>query len=342
MKKLRHLAILLTALAASVLTTGCVIHLNMPLARPSRGERLVLETLVKPDRFFTPDKVLLIGLDGVLTDAPDEPGSLSRPSVLVGLKDVLKRAEKDDSIRAVLLRINTPGGGVTASDLIYEELRRFKEKTGKRIVAVMMDLAASGGYYAAMASDRIVAHPTSVTGSIGVVAVFPGLKGLTSKIGVDMRIVKTGEFKDLGSMWRDFSPADREIIQKTIDTMYTRFVDVVATGRPNLSRVRILELADGRIYTAQQALDAGLIDQIGYIEDAFEAAKEMAGLSDAALVSYTPPYVYQGHYYAAAEAGGEALGGSGSAPSQINLFNIDVARIFSQPGGGPFYYLWLP
>lgn len=320
-----------------MLLGGCVF---CPIfSGPRRSENMVLETLVSPEEFWTTDRVLLLPVDGVLSIEPDTGGLLSRPSPIIGFKDALKRAERDPSIRCVLVRISSPGGGVTASDVMYAELMRFKKKTGKKVVAVMMDVAASGGYYVAMSADRVVAHPTTITGSIGVIALFPGVQGLTNFLGVEMRVVKSGPLKDLGSMWRGFTVQERQILQATIDEMHTRFVEVVDKGRPDLSAERVRELADGRIYTAQQAKEAGLIDEIGYMQDAFEAAKKLAGLEDAALVTYRQPYDYAGHYYARAEAP--------EAPAQpraeVNLFRLGSGAGDMLPkAGSPFYYLWLP
>jgi len=326
------------ALTAALAAGGCV--LNMPLVAPARSKHMVRETLVEPDHFWTTDKVLLVPIDGILTDSPQDRRFFAEPSPLVRLKDVLKQAEKDPSVKAVLLRINSPGGGVTASDLIYNELKRFKAKTGKKIVALFLDLGASGAYYAAMAGDYIMAVPTTVTGSIGVVAIFPGLEGLTSKIGVSMRVVKSGEFKDIGSMWRALSDPERAILQNTVDSMYERFLKTVADGRPNLDAQTIRRLADGRIYTAQQAKDAGLIDAIGYMDDAFLQAKKMANLRDASLIAYTVPFDYVGHYYAGSSVGAAAPGQS-PASGQINLLNLNLGDTLPQ-GDGPFYYLWVP
>ena len=331
----RRIAILIVTLSLiAALTGGCVFC--TPLTSRSGFRRMTLQTVEPAKGFWTVDRVLLIGIDGILTDGPDTGGMLSSPSTIIPLKDALKQAEKDDSIRAVVVRVNSPGGGVTASDVIYEELRRFKKKTGKKILFIMMDIAASGGYYIAMAGDRVMAHPTSVTGSIGVIAKFPAIEGLGSKIGLDMRVIKSGAHKDIGSMWRRFSNEERAILQKTIDEMYERFVKVVDEGRPKLTTDEVRRLADGRIYTAEQAKAAGLIDEIGYIPDAFEAAKKLAGISDAALVTYREPYDYAGHYYAESGASPSARQGS-----QINLLNLDLGQ--SLAGGlSPFHYLWVP
>ena len=333
----------LVALVASLLIlTGCVI--NFPFSGRERTPRMVEETLIEPDRFWTTNKVLLASVDGLLTDSPDTGRFFSQPSALVRFKDILKKAETDPSIRALLIRVNSPGGFVTASDLLYNELRLFKEKTHKKVVVFFMDTAASGAYYMAMAGDRLIACPTTITGSIGVIAVFPGLQGLTGKIGVNMRVIKSGEFKDMGSMWHDFSPPEQEILQNTVNTLYERFLKVVAEGRPKLDPQTIRRLADGRVYTAPQAKELGLIDDIGYMEDAFKQAKNLAGIKDASLVGYRHRFGYIGHYYASMDdtAQQDAQGGpQANSGLQLNLLNINMPGLINS-GGGAFYYLWLP
>lgn len=350
MSTLRRLCAFVALLAAIAALTGCM---SLAMAPSKRSPWMSLETLVPAQHFWTTDKVLLVGLDGVLTAAPGSGGLLSDPSTLVGLRDVLDRAEKDSSIRAILLRIDSPGGSVAASDLIHHELATFKKKTDRKIVAVCMGMAASGGYYSAMAADTIYVHPTSIVGSIGVIGMFPNLAGLTGKIGVDVRVVKSGEFKDMGSMWRPFSDPDRAILQAMIDSMYEGFVKVVCEGRPKLDEATVRRLADGRIYTAQEAVTLGLADAVGYMDDAFAAARKAAGLSDAALVAYHRPDQYVGHYYAQTgtptpQAGGQDSQGQGAAaaPPQVHLFDLNLGEGgtgFGLPKAeGPFFYYWMP
>jgi len=318
----------------SFILSGCI---SIPLSS-HRSANLKTETLVEADHFYTTDSVLMVELNGELNDEPETGGFLSKPGNLVVLKDALKKAEKDPFIQAVLVRIDSPGGSVTASDLIYTELKRFKEHTKKKVVAVFMGTAASGGYYAAMAADYIVVHPTTVTGSIGVISMSPDLSGLAKLARVDMRVIKSGEHKDIGSMWREMDPAEREILQGIINTMYERFLKVVGEGRPKLSPEKIRQLADGRIYTGAQAVELGLADEEGYIEDAFKKARDLAGLKDAALVAYTQPGDYKGHYYAEGPAGTPTAGAS--QPGQ-SLLNIQLPSPTVSSGNG-FYYLWRP
>ncbi len=329
----RILSVLSLTLLLSMLC-GCI---SVPLERSPRGKTMALEMIQEAEGKFVTNQVLMVSLDGPLTAAPGNGGMFSGPSDLVLLKDALDRARKNENIKAVMVRIDSPGGSVTASDLIYHEIKRFREEQDVPVVAVIMGLGASGGYYSAVAADHIMAHPTSLVGSIGVIGVFPNAQGLTSKLGLEMRVLKSGEFKDSGSMWRGFSPEERELLQGMIDKMHQRFVDIVDEGRQKLTREQVAELANGRVYDADLALEAGLIDSIGYMEDAFEMALDLADISDAALVTYRMPHDYKGHYYAQ----NDAAGGS------VNVFQIDLKSLVpwssdSEGASGPLHYLWMP
>lgn len=329
----RVLSILSLTLLLGLLS-GCI---SVPLDRGSRGKAMTLEMIQEPEGKFVTNQVLLVSLDGPLTAAPGDGGMFSGPSDLVLLKDALDRARRNEDIKAVLVRIDSPGGSVTASDLIYHEIKTFREEKDVPVVAVIMGMGASGGYYSAVAADHIMAHPTSLVGSIGVIGIFPNVQGLTGKLGIDMRVLKSGEFKDSGSMWRGFSPEEREILQGMIDKMHQRFVDIVDKGRESLTREQVAELANGRVYDADVALESGLIDSIGYMEDAFETALDLADIKDAGLVAYRMPHDYKGHYYAQ----NKTPGGS------VNVFQFDLKSLVpwssdGEAGSGPLHYIWMP
>jgi protease-4 len=206
---------------------------------------------------------------------------------------------------------------------------------------MMLDVAASGGVYIAMAADEIYALPTTTTGSIGVISQIVGLQGLGEKIGLEMRVIKSGDNKDLGSPWRPMTDEERRIFQTAIDGMYERFVGVVldSRGPERLTRDRLMPLADGRILTARQAAELGLIDGVAYMDEAIDRVKELANVSDASIVSYEYAYEYRGNLYANAQATGARSPGR---LGQINLFNIDLGLNRLLPGGPRFYYLWTP
>ncbi len=183
--------------------------------------------------------------------------------------------KKDNSIKAVVLRINSPGGGVSPSQEIYQEVKALAEV--KPVVVSMGSVAASGGYYIAVPAQRILANPGSITGSIGVIMEFTNLEELLQKIGLKSQVVKSGKFKDIGSPMRPMSEADRNLLEALIADVYDQFVTVVAEGR-QLELEEVRRLADGRIFTGRQAMESGLVDQLGGYQDAIVVAAELAGI----------------------------------------------------------------
>ncbi len=246
------------------------------------------------------DKILLMDISGLIMEGPRRPWFR-----LVGVMDAsrvkeeLEKAAKDKRIKAIVLRINSPGGTVSASDMIHHEIAAFKKEHDLPVVACLMGLAASGGYYVAQAADAIVAHPTGITGSIGVVAMKLNVKGLMEKLGVDSDVVKSGEWKDFWSPFRPASPEEKQLMQAIIEDFYGRFLTVVAQGR-HLPHRQVKRLADGRVYTAQQAKDLELVDRLGYLDDAIELAKEKAGIEEARVVLYYRPGSYRPTIYSLA------------------------------------------
>lgn len=280
------------------------------------------------------DKILIMDISGIISEERKRglAGLSDEPDMVARIKEELKMAARDKHMKAVILRINSPGGTVTASDMIYHEIEQFKKKTGTKIIACIMDLGASGGYYVAVSADKIIAHPTTVTGSIGVIMLNLSVEGLLQKIGVKDTSVKTGEHKDMGSPLKAMTDEERKIFQGILDTMYERFLTVIAENRKELTPEKLISLADGRIYTAQQALEHGLIDQIGYLDEAILLAKEDAGLTKARVVMYHRPGAYKNNIYS-------QLGSSGFGT--INLLNIDL-KTFVHSGTPLFMYLWAP
>ncbi|HDL17953.1 MAG TPA: signal peptide peptidase SppA, partial [Bacteroidetes bacterium] len=188
----------------------------------------------------------------------------------------LERMRDSDAIRAVVLRINSPGGGVAASQEIYEAVKSIRE-SGKPILVSMGSVAASGGYYVACGADSIVANPGTTTGSIGVILEVPNFKGLLDKIGVKFEVVKSGTFKDTGSPYRDMTSRERKYLQSYIDDAFGQFVGVVAENR-RLTKKAVLSFADGRIFTGKQAIKLGLVDRLGDYGTAIRLAAKMAGI----------------------------------------------------------------
>jgi protease IV len=190
---------------------------------------------------------------------------------------------KDRRIKVIILRVNSPGGGVGPSQEIYREIRKTKDT--KKVVASLGSLAASGGYYVASAADKIVANPGTLAGSIGVIMEFVQVEDLLKKIGVSVEVLKTGEFKDIGSFHRKLSERDREMIRTLVFDVQRQFVDAVAQGR-NLPVEKVREIADGRILSGAQCKDLGLVDQLGNFEDAVELAKTLAGIKGEVTLVY--------------------------------------------------------
>jgi protease-4 len=310
-------------LAGVLLQAGCI---TVNLIQPPGP---VQETLLSG----TGDaKVLLLDLSGVI-GSQDGNGLIPQPNMLATFKEELGRASKDDKIKAVVVRINSPGGTVTASDILYHELKTFKAAKKVPIVVSMMDVAASGGYYLAMAGDSLLVHPSTVTGSIGVIMLTVNARGLLEKVGVEANAITSGPRKDMGSPFRLMTAEEKAIFQGVIDSFYQRFLAVVQEGRPNLSAEQIKKLADGRIYSGEQAKAAGLVDDIGYLDEAIDQAKKKAGLKEAKIVTYRRPGEYQNNIYSRVLQGG----GSGFA----SLANIDLLSMVR--GGTPqFMYLWMP
>ncbi len=274
------------------------------------------------------DKVLLLDISGMITNQESSSGLVNpttEPSLVDRVKDALKKAEEDEHIKAVVLRIDSPGGTVTASDIIYHELLGFKERTKRPVIASIMDLGTSGAYYIAQAADRIIAHPTAVTGSIGVIMVQANVQGLLDKIGVQTTEIKSGEKKFMGSPFRPLTPDEQKIFQAVINDMYQQFLSVVGKGRPQLTAEKIRTAADGRIYTAEQAKTLGLIDEIGYLSDAITEAKKAAKLDTAKIVVYHQANAYKSTIYS-----------RGSGGLEINL---GALAAFASPR---FMYLWSP
>jgi len=237
---------------------------------------------------------LLLGLGGLAFWGDDDAGLrfADRMAVVtvrgfIGdskeVVDQLKKYRKDDKIKAIILRIDSPGGSTAASQEIYREVERTTPR--KKVVVSMGNVAASGGYYIAVAADKIVANPSTLTGSIGVIMEITNFKEILRKIGIGHEAVKSGPFKDIGSPLRDMKPEERRLLQEVIATVQRQFVDVVAKGR-KLSRERVEQIADGRIFTGAQAKDLGLVDSLGSFEDAVDLTKKLVGLSGEVKLVY--------------------------------------------------------
>lgn len=254
MKKNPVLIVLATAVALGALFFGIVFLVSLV-----SGNRRTSTTL----QVVGADRIALVKLEGVL---------VSSEHVVEELNDYAE----DSSIKAIVIRIDSPGGGVVASQEIYNAIKSARHE-GKKVVASMGTVAASGGYYVAAAADRIVANPGTLTGSIGVKMEFASIEKLLEKIGVKGMVVKAGEYKDVGSPFRDMTEPEKKILQDVIDDVHSQFIKAVAEGR-NLQEADVRSIADGRIFTGRQALDLKLVDQLGDLTDSIKVAGELVGI----------------------------------------------------------------
>lgn len=280
------------------------------------------------------DKILLVDISGVISSKEQGRGLFGeRASMVSRVREELEKASKDEKVRGVILRLNTPGGTITASDIIYQEIKRFKRERNLPVVACMMELATSGGYYVSTAADTIVAHPTTVTGSLGAIAIKFNAEGLMEKIGIEDETIMAGDKKDLFSPLRPLTEEERVIIQDMLNEFHQRFISLIAENRKTLSLEQVKPLADGRVYTADQALKNGLVDEIGYLEDVIEMVKGKAGLEKAKVVMYHRPYSYKSNIYSQMR---------GTEFKNLNLINLDLSWLVDGAGGLRFMYMWLP
>lgn len=321
----RRRILILAACAAALLAAACSPQIKL---KQDYAEPLTEFTLSGEGA----DKILYLPLRGVISSQPTEGFMSTRPGLVQETVSHLRKAVQDPDVKAVILAVDSPGGGVVASEILYAELAGFTRLTGKKLVALMFEVAASGGYYASLAADRIVAHPSTVTGSVGAVFIQPKVYGLMDKIGVGAEVAKSGENKDMGSPFRQSTPQEREMVQRMIAGMGGRFLDLVAERR-RLSAEAKATVGTARIFTAQEAKDVGLVDRVGFLADALEEARSLAGLAqDARLV------VYRRSAFAEDNAYNLATGQwAGSRP----LAELPLARLLDGPGTG-FYYLWAP
>jgi protease-4 len=232
-----------------------------------------------------PEKIAVVPVQGVIGPADSTVSDTKPTNTPEGLADALQQARADASVAAVVLEVDSPGGGVTASNEMHQSILDFKEQTGKPVIVYMGDVAASGGYYISTAADKIVANETTLTGSLGVIMQFNNFTEIAERYGYKQEIIKSGKFKDMGSSFRELTPKEREILQSIVDESYDKFINVIVEGR-GLSEERVREIADGRVYSAEQARKLGLVDSFGELDEATKVARELDGVEEATVVRY--------------------------------------------------------
>lgn len=316
-------AVVLSLVALSLGLPGCI---TVNLFPPDKGlvEKPMTQTQAK-------DKILFLSLNGFIGDQEKKAGTPfigGRKDQVHTMRKELEKAGKDKEIKAIVILIDSPGGAVTASDRLYHQIRQFREEHGIPVIAYFGDLGASGAYYAAMGATEVWAHPTSVVGSIGVLIANVGARGLMKKIGITDRTVSSGAEKEMGSPLKAMTPEDRKIFQGLIGDFFHKFLGVVEENR-KISGKHLEALADGRVFSAEQALHEHLVDRIGYRDDLIKHLKRTLNLSEVALVRYE-------------RSGGGApplLGMSSSGLDPISLQSLEA--LLNSQGPTPLY-LWEP
>jgi protease IV len=306
-------------------------------------ERLRPEVVESADaNAFTHDQIAMITVSGLIANGKSRGLLSTGTNPVSDFRETLDAIARDPSIKAVVLRINSPGGTVTASSMMYHDLLAFKAKTHKPVVTCMMDVCASGGYYLSCASDYRIAYPTTITGSIGVIIETVNLNGTLRLIGISTEAVKSGPNKDMGSPFKPpvkpdapLTEEDRKLLQDMVNQFYDGFKAVVKASPQQVKDADWGMLTDGRVVTGKDAAPYGLIDQVGDLDAAFAKAKEMAKIEHAKIVVYTRSDEARGSVYASSP-----VGASAEAPV-VNMLNInlDLGDIVPR-GQSQFLYLW--
>ncbi len=327
----RHICWYLGLSLSVVVLAGCgpsAFHVEMVPTNKS-----LQETQIQKDPgLFVSDKIAVIDMDGLMVNGRKGGFMRTGDNPVSLFLEKLDKAAADSSVKAVVLRLNSPGGTVTASDIMHHRLLEFKRKTGKPVVACVVGLGCSGAYYLACGTDGIMTQPSAVTGNIGTIFQTFSVAETMKKIGIKTVAIKSGKLKDMASPLHDLSDDERQVLEGIIQELYGQFLEVVEQGRPKLSEQKIRKLADGRVYTAKQALTEGLVDKIGYLSDSIEWAKDMARVERAKVVIYHRPSSYKPNAYGSATANMEGLG---------PLINIDLPDWLAS-GESQFLYLWQP
>lgn len=268
------------ALVAALLLGTLLVWGMEGIEDPAGGAGPWHEEVIEGEGF---EKIAVVPVRGEITSEADT-GAFASGAVTERLISQLRQAREDEAVHAVILRLNTPGGSVVASNAVVDELRSLRS-AGKPVVASMGEVAASGGYLLSAASDHVIADPATITGSIGVIMVLLNLEEAGGKLGVEPVILKAGRHKDMGSPFRDLTARERRMFQDLLDESHDAFVETVAEGR-DMSPREVRDVADGRIFSGQQAERLGLVDELGGFDHAIDAARSLAEMDEALVVEY--------------------------------------------------------
>jgi protease-4 len=320
------LILYLTALLFSLSAAGCAF-VNVTLYQPALP---LQEKVIEGEG---PGKLLLMDISGVLTYDQEKKGSSFKEQVnlVARVKEELRKASQDNEVKALVLRINTPGGTVSASDLLHHEIMQFKKTRKVKVVACLLGMATSGGYYVASAADHIVAQPTTLTGSIGTIALKFNVQGLMEKVGVEEETVKSGNKKDMWSPFRPATSEEKVIFQRIIDEYQGKFLEVVRAGRKNMTDSDLTIVRDGRVFSGAQALRLHLVDELGYLNDAVQWARAAAGVPKAQVIIYHRPGTYVDNVYSKSQT---------ETSSWVE--RLQQGELLPQRPEPRFLYLWLP
>lgn len=306
------------------------------LLTPVSVNKQLEETVIHRDSgWAVTDKIAVIDVEGIIANA--ETGAMFGPheNPVALFIEKLDKAAGDSDVKAVVLRINSPGGTVAASDIMHRELKRFRERRPDvKVVADILDVGASGAYYLACGAEKIYALPSSVTASIGVILQTFSLTGSMGMLGIKTEAIKSGEMKDMGSPLKDRTEREKMLLQQMINEYYEGFLTAVLDGRAptGMNREKLMPVADGRVLTGKQAKEAGLVDELLYPDRVIDQVKKDADISRARVVMYHRPMGYRSNYYSRTGVDAPSTG------TTVNLLNINASGLqLNQP---QFLYMW--
>jgi protease-4 len=313
------------------MAAGCGSGEGGFLVRPVPVDQSLRESVIHSDGGLFLPKVAVVDVEGLIVNDRSGGGLFgSGENPVSTLYDKFEAAQCDPDVVAVVLRINSPGGTVQASETMYNRVLRFRRESHKPVIACITDVGASGGYYLACGADKIICQPTSITGSIGVLIQTVSFQGTMRLLGITAEAIASGPMKTMGSPLKELTEPERKVFQEMVNSFYERFVEVVHTGRSKLDVETVKKIADGRVYTGEQALKLGLVDQFGDVDEAVALAKKAAGVARAKVVMYHRPMGYRSNVYSAAPD---------TPAMQINLLNVQGGEVtlLRRP---TFLYLW--
>jgi protease-4 len=310
--------------------TGC----SAPsfLVTPVANNNSLHEVEVEAGRGWFAPKIAMIELEGMLANARTGGFLQAQENKLSLFTQQLDQAANDPDVKAVVLRVNSPGGTVTCSDTMYDMLKRFRAHTHKPVVVSAQEVIASGAFYTACGADTIFAQPTSVVGSIGVIfETFQVDEGL-AKLGITATAIKSGPLKDMGSPFKPLTADERLVMQSMVNEYYGRFLSVVQDKCHIADREVLAHATDGRVFSGEQAQKLGLVDRVGSLQDAIDYTRAKVGAKGASVIMYKRPYGYSGSIYASSNVE--------PAKANANVLQLQLPESLNLPTG--FYYLWRP